>query len=110
MAAIATKCLFIESMRHRRTVLLEKGRTEREGGNGFPRRLFAFSQGRSLLPSGHTRGVKNPDSNRRRKREKEEGGGAGGEGSSEDLPPRYETPEDQFRDTDTTTKNMETPL
>lgn len=42
-------------MRYRRTVLLEEGRTERGGGGVFPRRLFAFSQGRSLFLSGHTR-------------------------------------------------------
>lgn len=60
-------------MRHRRTVLLEKGRTEREGRNAFPRRLFAFSQGRSLLPSGHTRGVKNPGSSQKKERRRKGG-------------------------------------
>lgn len=37
-------------MRYRRMVLLVKGRTERGGGDAFPRRLFAFSQGRESPP------------------------------------------------------------
>jgi len=38
------------------------------------------------------------------------GQGVGGEGSSSVPARAFETPEDQFRDTDTTTRNMETPL
>jgi len=82
-------------MRYRRMVLLEKGRTERGGGNAFPRRLFAFSQGRESLPFWPYGGV------RTRGR---------AVGWRRVTPARSETPEDQFRDTDTTTRNMETPL
>lgn len=63
-------------MRHRWTILLEKGRTKREGGNTKTRRLFAFSQGWSLLPSGHTRDVKKAQA--RRETDIEEGGREGG--------------------------------
>ena len=84
-------------MRYRRMVLLEKGRTERGRGDAFPCRLFAFlHKGESLLLSGRT------------------GGGVENSGTSGGwrrvTRARSETPEDQFRDTDTTTRNMETPL
>jgi len=83
-------------MRYRRMVLLEKGRTERERGDAFPCRLFAFlHKGESLLLSGHT-GVLRTQGR--------------AVGWRRVTPARSETPEDQFRDTDTTTRNMETPL
>lgn len=66
-------------------------------------RFFAGAKSPSLRSHA---GCQEPGLKPEEREKKKEGGG----GSGEDLPPRYETPEDQFRDTDTTTKNMETSL